>query len=94
VIFHGCGPEVSSVDRLGSGGLQSHRSHCLKDGAPWPRRERSRKVRAAPADTKKPARGGLEDVVVNSHAVHGYGKYSLAEATCCFSRRGDFDAPV
>ena len=44
--------------------------------------------------TKKPARGGLWNLVVNSHAVHGYGKFSLAEATCCFSRRSDFDAPV
>eukprot|EP01041_Mallomonas_annulata_P022760 gene22760-43121_t len=46
------------------------------------------------AETKKPAQGGLLKVVVNSHAVHGYGKFSLAEATCYFSRRSDFDAPA
>jgi hypothetical protein len=23
-----------------------------------------------------------------------YGKYSIAEVTCCFSRRSNFDAPV
>lgn len=43
---------------------------------------------------KKPAGSGLWNVVVNSHAVHGYGKCSIAEATCYFFRRSDFDAPV